>query len=329
MRWIVITSINYPTESVRRIGGLGNGWQPVLVADRKTPADWAQEGFRFLSVEEQARLGLTLGNRLPFNTYSRKNLGYLLALREGAEVIAETDDDNRPYEHFLRDVSPTVMGQRVTSPGWVNIYRLFTEKRVWPRGLPLEAVNASFHSLPATEAFGEHDCPIQQYLADGDPDVDAVYRLTQEQEVLFGQGSYVLAPGCFCPFNSQNTIWYPPAFPLMYLPSHVSFRMTDIWRSFVAQVCLRAQGSSLAFHGPTVYQERNEHSLLRDFQDEVPGYLNNTRLMELLSGLSLGSGDTKADLRLCYTALVDAGIVPAEELNLVDAWLTDLQQLGL
>ena len=35
---------------------------------------------------------------MPLYNYSRKNIGYLLAMRDGAEVIVETDDDNRPLE---------------------------------------------------------------------------------------------------------------------------------------------------------------------------------------------------------------------------------------
>ena len=32
----------------------------------------------------------------PERSYTRKNLGYLEAMRRGARIIVETDDDNRP-----------------------------------------------------------------------------------------------------------------------------------------------------------------------------------------------------------------------------------------
>src|SRR5690349_6162007 len=105
----------------------------------------------------------------------------------------------------------------------------------------------------------------------------------------------------------------------MYLPSRVSFRMTDIWRSFVAQRCLWAAGRSLVLHGAEVWQDRNPHRLMRDFEQEVPGYLHNERIGELLQALTLASGAAHipANLHRCYEALVRAGIVPADEMPLV------------
>ena len=57
--------------------------------------------------------------------------------------------------------------------------------------------------LGPAESF---DCPVQQYLADDDPDVDAIYRLLYKDPVRFEQCEpIVLQPGTGCPFNSQNT----------------------------------------------------------------------------------------------------------------------------
>jgi hypothetical protein len=108
-------------------------------------------------------------------------------------------------------------------------------------------------------------------LADHSPDVDAVWRLVLDRPFCFDKGeSLYLAPGTWCPFNSQSTWWWPEAYPLLYLPSFCTFRMTDIWRSFVAQRCLWAVGQGVAFHASEVAQARNQHNLMRDFEDEVP-----------------------------------------------------------
>ena len=78
-----------------------------------------------------------------------------------------------------------------------------------------------------------------------------------------------------------------------------------------------------------MWQERNEHSLMRDFADEVPGYLHNRRIGEALAGLSLAPGAAALgdNLRACYEALVRLELVGAEELPLLDAWLADLASL--
>jgi hypothetical protein len=102
--------------------------------------------------------------------------------------------------------------------------------------------------------------------------------------------------------------------------------MCDIWRSFVAQRCLWELGSGLCFHGAEVVQERNEHDLMRDFEDEVAGYRWNKRFTSVLAAVRLQSEENAvaANLRACYEALVADGLFPAEELPLVDAWLADL-----
>ncbi len=174
------------------------------------------------------------------------------------------------------------------------------------------------------------ESPIQQELANVAPDVDAAWRLTHANEPFHfdaNRPSVHLAPGAWCPFNSQATWWFPPAFPLMYLPSTCTFRMTDIWRSFVAQRCLWELGRGLTFHAPRVEQERNVHDLMKDFEDEVPGYLKNEQIARTLDALTLRPrADAVADnLVRCYEALVGIGVLKPEELPLVKAWLDDLQ----
>src|SRR5262249_28696429 len=136
-----------------------------------------------------------------------------------------------------------------------------------------------------------------------------------------------LPPGTWCPFNSQSTWWWPEAYPLLYLPSFCSFRMTDIWRSFVAQRCLWELGHGLVFHAPEVFQDRNTHNLMRDFKDEVPGYLQNDAIIARLSTLSLAVGRDAVGENLirCYEALVAGGFIPTEELPLVRGWVEDIR----
>jgi hypothetical protein len=325
---IVITSINAPTESVRRLSALADRWSIVVVGDKKSPSDWHQPGVEFLSIEDQRALPMRFPEACLVNSYTRKNVGYLKVIADGAEVILETDDDNSPYALFGSTPARQFRARRIVNGGWVNVYSLFTGSRVWPRGFPLGELNASFRAPLDLDDEAEFDAPVQQFLADGDPDVDAIYRLTQEGEILFSQGSYVLSRGSYCPFNSQNTLWFREAFPLLYLPGHVSFRMTDIWRSFVAQLSLFAAGQCLAFHGPTVYQYRNAHSLMRDFEDEIPGYLKNDGMVAELAALDLGTHHAE-NLRRCYDALVRAGTVPEQELQLVELWLADLHAIGV
>ena len=167
---------------------------------------------------------------------------------------------------------------------------------------------------------------FQQGLVNGAPDVDAVWRFISDGEFKFDEAQSVwLAPGSWCPFNSQSTWWFEKAFPLLYLPSLVSFRVTDIWRSLVAQRCLWELGYGVAFHSAESVQRRNAHNLLQDFEQEIPGYLNNNRIISILERTQLlSSAEMVGDnLHRCYEALISAGIIPSQEMPLVEAWLLD------
>ncbi|MBL7040630.1 MAG: DUF288 domain-containing protein [Pirellulaceae bacterium] len=213
----------------------------------------------------------------------------------------------------------------------MNIYHLYSSELIWPRGLPLERIHEPPPGSAREQSIVEVEAPIQQGLINGSPDVDAIWRHIFDHPVTFSDGpSQFLASGTWCPFNSQSTWWWPMAYPLMYLPSYCSFRMTDIWRSFVAQRCLWELDLGIAFHSPEAVQERNQHNLKQDFLDEVPGYENNSFMSDWLEGTQLeGSvGSTGRNLLKCYASLVDKGVFPGQELPLVEAWLQDLNQDG-
>lgn len=302
-----------------------SGIRMLVVGDEKTPADFALSGAEYLDLTEQ-RDRSAFARLCPTRHYARKNVGYLFAAADGTEVIQETDDDNAPLTDFFAPAVRRQPCRRLDAAGWINVYRLFSGYGVWPRGLPLDAINAP---QPAYDELQVEtvDSPIQQGLADGDPDVDAVFRLVSPSEVHFAPGRRVtLAKGCWCPFNSQNTLWFAEAFPLLYLPSYCSFRMTDIWRSFVAQRIAWTNGWEVSFHSATVRQDRNAHNLMRDFADEIPGYLHNRIIADRLYALPLEQGVAALgdNLRRCYRELVVMDLVGEKELPLLDAWLAEL-----
>jgi hypothetical protein len=328
---VVVTSIRAPTSALRSLaqGCQQRGYPLIVVGDEATPSQFYLDGCAFYSLQEQRKLSSRLAQLCPTGHYARKNLGYLVAMRQGATTIIETDDDNIPYRSFWncrlrRQIVPTV-----AAAGWVNIYRYFSDSGIWPRGLPLEHIN---EILPAFERLKVCDCecPIQQGLCNKDPDVDAVYRLTRPLPQSFRKDRRLaLMAGSWCPFNSQNTTWWDDAFPLMYLPATCSFRMTDVWRGFIAQRIAWTNKWEILFHEPTVWQKRNEHDLTRDFRDEVPGYLQNSAICEALESLQLQSGTKHIgeNLRACYRRLVRMKIFERRELELVDAWIDDLKEM--
>lgn len=327
-RAVVVTSIASPNAILRQIANdcLQQQIPFYLIGDSKSPSDFALEGCDFYSVDRQLQVGLQSASLVPLRHYARKNLGYLLAIRNGANVIIETDDDNMPRSAFYEPLARNQIVPEFTDAGWLNVYRYYSDLLIWPRGLPLDEVTKA---VPELAQQGEVVCPIQQGLADDNPDVDAVYRLLLPLDITFRTDLRVaLNKNSWCPFNSQNTAFYAEAFPLLYLPAYCSFRMTDIWRSFVAQRIAWENGWSILFREATVAQLRNDHRLMKDFEDEIPGYLNNSAIRGRLEALPLRSGQQHIsdNLRACYEALVDMGVVGREELPLLEAWILDLQQ---
>ena len=327
----VVTTIQAPTPAVRelhrRLAQIGG--RLVVAGDKKGPAAFALSDCDFLSLETQRASGFALASSLPTGPYARKNVGYLQAIRAGAACIYETDDDNAPLATWMPRSETVADARRIAGTGWLNVYRHFTgDPQIWPRGFPLERLADPV--APCGPAGAPVRAPIQQGLVNGSPDVDAVWRLTQDRPFDFeARAPVALGSGQWCPFNTQSTWWWPAAYPLLYVPSHCSFRMCDIWKSFVAQRCLWALGAGVVFHAPEVVQDRNPHDYRRDFEDEVPGYLRNARIAEILAGLSLAPGEAAVadNLRACYAALVAERIFPPEELTLVAAWLTDLERM--
>ncbi len=299
----VITTINAPTRAVEVLSEKFPG-DLIVVGDVKTPRDWSYPGTTYISVDRDDAVSYAVA---PVNHYARKNLGYLYAMQRGASMIYDTDDDNVPNRAW-RPRDDRVTAHRVDMTGWVNVYRYFHRSRIWPRGLSLAHL---WNTPPRPAPAATHWSPIQQGLADGHPDVDAIWR----------------------PFNSQTTWWWPAAYPLMYLPIHATFRMTDIWRSFIAQRCLWALGAGVTFHSPSeVTQDRNPHDLIKDFESEIPGYLHNHGIAHILSTLPLDAGRNPAsvadNLFTCYHALVAADLLPAAELTSVGAWVSDIKRIN-
>ncbi len=317
---LIITSIASPNEVLKACakGAKENQIDFIVIGDTKSPDNFQLEDCRFLSIDDQEKLDFKLAKLLPKKHYARKNLGYLLA--KDHDVIIETDDDNFPYTTFWEERKRMQEAEIFTDANWVNVYSYFSKENIWPRGFPLNNLQKA---SDFKTSFQKIDCPIHQGLADENPDVDAVYRMTLKLPIKFDQHrSLALGKNSWSPFNSQNTTWFKEAFPLLYLPSYCSFRMTDIWRSFIAQRIAWTCDWPVLYHNATVWQDRNDHSLIKDFEDEIPGYLHNESICKKLEALDLASGQQNIlpNLIRCYEMMIENNFIGKEEMKLVNAF---------
>lgn len=324
---IVITTIFEPSEAVQVYAGLSDR-QLIVVGDKKTRADWTCEGADYLSLERQGFVGPDLAKVLPYNHYCRKMFGYLMAAQRGADVVIDTDDDNNPKSNWgfpAFDGAFDVIGDK---QGFVNIYQWFTDAPIWPRGLPLDLITTTF-DLDNAQSTRECKVGVWQGLADDDPDVDAIYRLTSDQPCFFDERQpVVLSEGAVCPFNSQNTATRKELFPLLYLPAYVTFRFADILRGLVAQPIMWLYGYTLGFTKATVVQKRNPHDYMKDFSFEIPMYFNCRKVVETVSASISASESLDSNLHKAYSSLLLEGIVCDDEMGSLEAWLSDLQRVS-
>ena len=327
MNAVVVTSINSPTKSVQEFASINN-LQLYVVGDKKTPTNWKYPGVIYLSPADQEADQYEISNRLPFNHYSRKMIGYLHAINDGADFIIDTDDDNIPYENYSFPVFSGSFNTIIDKNNdFVNIYELFTEMKIWPRGLPLDLINKKTIN---TEKLKQQNSEIGiwQGLADNDPDVDAIYRLTSDIPCNFEKRApVVLEEGIVCPFNTQNTKIRKELFPLLYLPSTVTFRYTDILRGLVAQPIMWLYNYKLGFSEATVFQERNPHNYFKDFLSEIPMYQTTRDVVDVVKRSLDPDVSINENLIKAYEALKEINVVEKEEIELLNCWLLDLKQI--
>ncbi len=215
-KWIVVTTINNPTEQLIKLGNEKN-FKLIVVADLKTNSSWFHTSKTyFLGVSNQNALKYQSLQSTPFNSYTRKNIGYLFAIQHGAKFIYDTDDDNEPLssleDYFDFRESKQELEYDLKSPLIINPYAHFGQPTVWPRGYPLNEINKKLYNNYI--CIEKPTSIIQQSVVDGDPDVDAIFRLTkslnsQKIDIKFDSSSPSVKIPIFkmTPFNSQNTLY--------------------------------------------------------------------------------------------------------------------------
>ena len=330
---LVLTTINKANKNINAISKKTKqkNWRFIVIGDRKTPKNFKIKYGKFYDLHDQKTLNFSFSTECPENNYARKNIGYLIAIKNKSKIIIETDDDNYPKKNFFSKKTYIHYTKEIMNNSWINIYSLFLKDKnhtVWPRGLPLDHINSNKFFLKKKNKSHFY---LQQGVCDQNPDVDAIYRLINKNINIKFKDNFKISLGSgLTTFNSQNTIWFKKVFPLLYLPVTCSMRCTDIWRSLIALRIMNNDKKKILFFGTTMTQKRNQHNLMQDFEQEVPMYLNNKKIFLILSKLSLKKGEENYLINLlkCYKALVDKNFVSRKELKYVNLWVKDFKYLS-
>jgi len=281
-KFIVTTTINEPTEATLKFCKIAKekDWTFVIVGDTKTPHDkykaLENNHVVYLTPEEQDTLYPELSKTIGWKSIQRRNIGFVYAYDNGADVLATVDDDNIPYDNWGDNV---YVGQEIEVDLYENISSLYFDpisptnhNDLWHRGYPIEEL--PFKNNIEYKGKVKRKVLVQADFWDGDPDIDAICRLSKKPIVKFEK----FEPFCsnqLAPFNSQNTFLAREVIPV-YTVLPYTGRMDDIWGGYIIQHYFP---NSVIYNQATVYQDRNVQDLVTNLENEVIGYRNTYKLL--------------------------------------------------
>ena len=346
-KWVVVTTINAPTDSIKKLTELPEPWKIVVIGDKKSKnEEWNiytnSNKLVYLSVQSQLKLNYKILKYIPYNSYTRKNIGYLFAIQHGAKEIYETDDDNifTSFDQLNKDFNNIKISYAENNiKSMVNPYAYFGRPSIWPRGFRLNDIQLDHEKkfYITNSDFISSKPLIYQGLANGDPDVDAIFRLTRANAFypirldFYKMHPLLYFPGNYIPINSQNTQFLYKAFPAIALPTTVSFRVCDIWRGFILERFIWGYNGTVLFHEPTVFQKRNVHDYYEDFLDEEALYYGLEDILEGLNNNDIMNDKYKNPgefLLKIIKILVKKNVLKKNDYKMYEAFIQDLESFG-
>lgn len=275
-KFIVTTTINSPTIATRKFCEFKD-WTLIVVGDTKTPHQKYKDlDCIYLSPDDQEILNKELSDIIGWNSIRRRNLGFLFAYQQGADIVATVDDDNIPYDDWGTDL---YVGQEIECDLYESEHDVFDplsvtfRNEVWHRGYPIEYVPTR-HKVEY-KGKTKRKVLVQSDLWDGDPDIDAMARLSIKPNVKYSDITKPYCSNQIAPFNSQNTFLAREVIPFYSVLPHIG-RMDDIWGSYILQHYFP---NSVVYNRASVYQDRNVQDLITNLENEIIGYRNTLKLI--------------------------------------------------
>jgi hypothetical protein len=268
---IVTTTINPPTEALVKFSKLDD-WKLIVVGDLKTPHKDYQKlkNIIYLSPEQQEKMSKNISDIIGWNCIQRRNFGFMLSHKLKAEIIATVDDDNIPLKNWGKNI---LVGKKIKvkiyndNSGFFDPLSVTEHKNLWHRGFPVQLLK---ERSPKYKGIKEVHCLVQADFWNGDPDIDAICRISLRPEIKFKK-FYPFSSKNLTPFNSQNTFIHKSLLK-HYLMFPGIGRMDDIWAAYYIQQKFKRLLPFIVFSSSSVYQNRNVHNYVLDLKKEIIGY---------------------------------------------------------
>jgi hypothetical protein len=335
---IVVTTINNGDFLERYCQHLDvKGWRDnltiIVIPDRKSPSELYQKckslvsrGFNILCpslFEQETYLSRfdNLAHIIPYDSDNRRNIGFLMALEQGNDILISIDDDNmcRAEEDFIGEHAVVCQNEKEfetvhSANGWFNICDLMDvqPQNVYPRGFPYR-----FRRQPAEIRYCVEQGTV--HLNAGlwlkEPDLDAVTWLANPaRSVSFRGQSVLLGRDTWSPINSQNTAIYRDAIVSYYfvrmgyqLGGMNIDRYGDIFSGYFCQACVCHLGYRIRIGTPVVDHIRNTHNYLHDLTNELACILLIEDIAPWLKEVKL-EGSTYVEAYLSLAAAIEDAV---------------------
>lgn len=286
---IVTTTINKPTKATLRFCSMQD-WTFIIVGDVITPhkeyleLEKKYKNVLYLTPEIQEKKYKKLSDLIGWRSIQRRNIGFVEAYHLDADIIATVDDDNIPYSTWGKHI---YVGQTIDVTTYQTQSLVFDPLSVtqnnflWHRGFPIQLLKERLDIKLRSKKM-KRKVLVQADLWNGDPDIDALARLTFSPEVTFDRIKAPYASNKISPFNSQNTFLSRDVLPYYAVLPHIG-RMDDIWGGYIMQYHFP---NSVIYNTPTVYQDRNKQDLIKNLENELLGYRDTLSLVKNIAKYS-------------------------------------------
>lgn len=279
-KYIVTTTIYPPSEAIHKFITFSD-WNIIIVGDKKTPHDkyikleQQNKNVQYLTPEYQENNYKELSDAIGWNKIPRRSIGFIEALKKGAEIIASVDDDNIPLDNWGETIyigKPTNVYYYESNEIAFDPIGVTNHNDLWHRGFPIQDLHQRNNKYKITRKTITPD--VQADFWNGDPDIDALCRLEHKPMCFFDDKYFPLATNVFSPFNSQNTFFSRAALK-RYLVIPGIGRMDDIWASYY----MESLGFKVVYNKATVFQDRNIQNLTKNLTMEFIGYEKTQELL--------------------------------------------------
>jgi hypothetical protein len=291
-KWIVLTTINEPSDSVKYLRDSTFDWCFVSISDIKTIQNWKYKDIQFIDTNQQYELKdkFKIINKIPFNSYFRKIVGYLKAIEQKANYIYEINDLNSAQDGLLGFKYETFNGIKSSC----NDYE----------PLVIDSLFKKCNIYSITNKY-----PIIQYSL-------------QNKEMDSNQPPLSLKEKQYVAYGSDNTFYHYDSFWSLLFPSMFKSNESIVIRAILAKRLLDEINSTISFMAPNNFN----NNCTKKYSNQFKMFINKL-ILNLNEWKCTNELFYECFIDIIYY-LVKKNIFNSKEIDFYIQWIEDLNNLN-